>query len=147
MGSPREIRNTRSQPIARKAAAFILMGALLVAPLIVAEPAFADTAPSSQDTPPTVTADALPTAQIDSVAAGEQMHLVMEVVGSPPSTVRAKAWKNSGTEPAARTAAVTDSAPALQTAGSIGLESYLGGRVTNGPVAVRYDDFVATAVG
>ena len=142
----RPIKTNRTQPVARKAAASILMGALLAAPLIVAEPAFADTAPSSQDTPPTVTADALPTAQIDGVASGEQKHLVMEVVGTSPSTVRAKAWKNSGTEPAAWTAAITDSAPALQTAGSIGLESYLGG-VTNGPVAVRYDDFVATAVG
>jgi hypothetical protein len=81
-----------------------------------------------------------------TVSAGQSLSLRTQVVGTNPTTIRGRVWPTGTTEPSTWHATVTDSTPALQTAGSVGLESYLSGSATNSPVTVRYEDFTATPV-
>jgi PKD repeat protein len=70
-----------------------------------------------------------------------------EVVGTNPTTLRARVWPSGSTEPATWQYSATDSTAALQTAGSVRLSTYLAASATNGPVVVGYDDVAATTVG
>ena len=60
-----------------------------------------------------------------------------QVFGTSPTTVRAKVWPASGSEPSAWQQSVTDSTAGLQEAGSIALTTYLTGSATNGPIVGR----------
>jgi len=75
---------------------------------------------------------------------GQQIRLRVQTAGTNPTTIRAKAWPVSASEPANWMLTATDTASALQGAGSVGVESYLSGSATNAPVTVRYDNFLAT---
>jgi hypothetical protein len=77
--------------------------------------------------------------------AGETLKVRVQVTGTSPTTLRAKVWKSTATEPTSWTTAASDSTSGLQTAGSVGLYSYLSGSATNAPVVVSYDDFWAGA--
>lgn len=79
-----------------------------------------------------------------TLAANDQVQLRLEVTGTGTTTIRAKAWRDGTTEPTAWQASITDTTASLQVAGSTGLMSYLWGNATNGPVAVRFDDFAVT---
>ncbi len=74
-----------------------------------------------------------------SYAAGDQLNMRVQTVGTSPTTIRAKVWKVGTTEPTAWLVSTTDSTAGLQSAGSIGLQSYLSGSSTNAPAAVSYD--------
>ncbi|MFD3444891.1 PKD domain-containing protein [Microbacteriaceae bacterium 4G12] len=74
-----------------------------------------------------------------TVNAGEQLRLRLEVTGSSPTTIRAKVWKVGTAEPSTWVS-TTDSTAGLQTAGSIGLYSYLSASGTPSPVTVSFDD-------
>ena len=76
---------------------------------------------------------------------GDTLNLRLQVVGSSPTTIRARVWKAGTPEPAAWQRTVTDSTTGLQTAGSVGVSSYLSGSATNGPVVLRIDELTATA--
>jgi PKD repeat protein len=76
---------------------------------------------------------------------GDRLNLAIEVSGTSPTTVRAKAWQADAAEPAAWQVTVTDSTPALQAAGGIGLLGYLSGSATNAPITVSFDALAATA--
>jgi PKD repeat protein len=76
---------------------------------------------------------------------GDVLNLRLQVVGSSPTTIRARIWKAGTPEPAAWQRSVTDSTTGLQTAGSVGVSSYLSGSATNGPVVLRIDELTATA--
>jgi hypothetical protein len=78
-------------------------------------------------------------------AAGERILVRTQVTGASPTTVRARAWKSGTTEPTTWQVTGTDSAAGLQTAGSLGVNLYLSGSTTNGPVEVALDDLVARA--
>jgi PKD repeat protein len=78
-------------------------------------------------------------------AAGTPLRLRLQVVGSNPTTVQAKVWPAGGSEPAIWQVSTTDATAALQAAGSVGLRTYTGGGVTNGPMVVTFDDFAATS--
>ena len=79
-------------------------------------------------------------------APGEVLNLRVQVVGTAPTTVRAKAWKSGTTEPSAWLVTGTDSTSSLQTAGGIGLSSYFGSASTVMPRTVLFDDLRAVAV-
>ncbi|MFC6713178.1 PKD domain-containing protein [Branchiibius cervicis] len=56
------------------------------------------------------------------------------------SALTGTVWKATGTEPTSPQLTASDSTAALQPAGSIALQSYLSGSVTNAPVMFSYDN-------
>ncbi len=64
-----------------------------------------------------------------------------EVTGSSPTTIRVKAWADGQPEPAGWQFTATNSAAAVQGAGSVGLRTYLTGGVSNAPVQISFDDY------
>ena len=76
--------------------------------------------------------------------AGAPVRVRVQVIGSSPTTVRAKVWSAAGAEPAAWAASVTDATAGLQTSGSVGFNTYLSSSSTNAPLAVRFDDLTVT---
>lgn len=81
-----------------------------------------------------------------TVAAGEALQVRGQAVGTSPTTVRMKLWRAGTSEPAAWTLSTTDSTAGIQSAGAIGMAPYLPGGVTNAPIRVSVDDFLATQV-
>ncbi|MEP7179666.1 MAG: PKD domain-containing protein, partial [Pseudonocardiales bacterium] len=69
--------------------------------------------------------------------AGMVLNVRLQVSGSSPTTVRARAWAASGTEPTTWQVNGTDSTAALQVAGAVGLSGYLSSAATNAPVTLR----------
>lgn len=80
-------------------------------------------------------------------AAGQQLNLRVQAVGTAPTTFRAKVWPATQAEPAAWQASVTDSTAGLQSAGSVGLRTYLSAAATVTPITVRFDNYLVSAVG
>ena len=64
----------------------------------------------------------------------------LRATGTSPTTLRARVWSGSATEPSTWQATTTDVTSALQVAGGVGLTSYLSGSATNAPVVARFDD-------
>jgi PKD repeat protein len=79
-------------------------------------------------------------------AVGDSFRLRVAVSGTTPTTVRAKMWKVGSAEPAAWQATGTDSAAGLQAAGSVGMLAYLSSSAANGPVSVRFDDWLTEEI-
>jgi PKD repeat protein len=77
---------------------------------------------------------------------GSTLQIRLEVSGTSPTTVRAKVWKTTQTEPSSWQLTTTDSTAGLQTAGGIALVSYLTSTVTNLPVTFRFDDLQAVNI-
>ena len=69
------------------------------------------------------------------------MRIRLQVTGSAPTTIRAKAWPAMGTEPTGWQVTTTDSFPGLQQPGAVGLTPYLSSSSTITPVTVRFADF------
>ena len=82
-----------------------------------------------------------------TLAAGEALLVRVQVEGTSPTTVRARAWKAGTAEPATWRATSTDSTAGLQVAGGVGLSTYLSSSTTSGQLPVRYDDLSATRLG
>jgi PKD repeat protein len=82
-----------------------------------------------------------------SYATGDKLGFRLQVTGTAPTTIQAKIWKVGSAEPTAWQATVTDSTAALQTAGSIGLYSYLSRTAAPTPNTVSFDDLTATGTG
>ncbi|MFE4467796.1 PKD domain-containing protein [Leifsonia sp. NPDC056824] len=78
--------------------------------------------------------------------ATDQLKLRVQVFGTSPTTIRAKVWLGTGTEPTAWTLSTTDSTAALQVAGTVGLRSYLSASATTTPVVTRWDNFAVVPV-
>jgi PKD repeat protein len=74
---------------------------------------------------------------------GEKLEVRLQVVGTNPTTMRAKLWRTGEPEPSAWQVSASDATAALQTAGSIGLQLYLSGSSTVVPLSVRFDDLMA----
>ncbi len=70
----------------------------------------------------------------------------VEVTGTSPTTIRAKAWEPGDPEPAGWAAATTDSTPGLQAPGAIGVNTYLSSSATNSPIVLLVDDLRAVPV-
>ena len=80
-------------------------------------------------------------------AAGTKLTLRLQVQGTGTTTLRLKVWPTSGSEPADWQVVKTDTTAGLQTAGSVGLVTYLSGTATNGPVVASFDDLAVTSAG
>jgi len=78
--------------------------------------------------------------------AGDTLLTRVQVVGTSPTTIRAKVWRSGTAEPTAWTTSTTDATVGLQAPGSVGITSYLFGTATNGPLVLRYDDLDVTQV-
>ena len=76
---------------------------------------------------------------------GQQLRLRVQVTGTNPTTIRSKVWAAGAIEPASWQLNITSTIAELQSAGSIGVESYLSGSASNSPVGVVYDNFTAVA--
>ncbi|WP_298462718.1 PKD domain-containing protein, partial [uncultured Cellulomonas sp.] len=72
--------------------------------------------------------------------AGTKLSVRLQVTGTSPTTIRAKAWKAGTPEPAAWLVTTTDTTVALQKAGTVGASTYVSASARNLPVAVGYDD-------
>jgi PKD repeat protein len=79
-----------------------------------------------------------------TVAPGTQLRLRVQVIGSNPTTIQARVWAVGTTEPSTWQVSATDSTAALQASGAVGIRTYSGGGVTNGPLVTSFDDFAAT---
>jgi len=75
---------------------------------------------------------------------GSTLQIRAQASGVSPTTVRAKVWKTTQTEPAAWQLTTTDSTAGLQTAGGVGLVTYLSGTSTNFAIVVSFDDLLVT---
>ena len=82
-----------------------------------------------------------------SIAAGDRLEVRVEVTGTSPTTLRAKAWEAGSPEPAGWQTTATDATASLQAPGGVGLSSFLHGTASNGPLTVGYDDLRAGPVG
>lgn len=70
---------------------------------------------------------------------GDQLRVRLQVTGTSPTTLQAKVWKDGAAEPASWQGTTTDATAALQTAGAVGVSSYLSASTTNGPVTFAYN--------
>ncbi|MCY7416894.1 MAG: right-handed parallel beta-helix repeat-containing protein [Chloroflexi bacterium] len=73
-----------------------------------------------------------------TITAGSVISFRLRVVGAD---LQFRVWHAGGTEPADWTVTGSDSTAALQSAGSVGIRSYLGSAISNGPVTISLDDF------
>ncbi len=73
------------------------------------------------------------------------LKLRFQAVGAGSTALKAKVWKGSDAEPTAWLVSATDTEPTLQTAGSIGVISYLTSTSTSAPVSVSIDNLKVTA--
>ncbi len=74
---------------------------------------------------------------------GDRLNVRAQASGTNPTTVRMRVWKHGTAEPGAWQASFSDSTPALQTAGSVAVLTYLSSGTTNAPVVISVDDVVA----
>lgn len=75
---------------------------------------------------------------------GTKLWVRVEVTGTSPTVVRAKAWKDGTTEPATWSASASDSTSELQFPGAVSIFSYTSGADDGGPVTIRYHRVVLT---
>lgn len=80
-----------------------------------------------------------------SYAVGDRLAMRLQVTGTGTTVIRAKIWKAGTAEPATWQRSVTDTTAALQTAGGVGLTTYLSGSANNAPITVLLDNVKATA--
>ena len=73
-------------------------------------------------------------------APGDVLNVRLQAEGSGSTTIRAKIWKSGASEPTSWRLTTTDSTAALQSAGAVGIYSYLSGSATNGPVTLSVFD-------
>jgi PKD repeat protein len=72
--------------------------------------------------------------------AGASLQIRVQAVGTSSTTLQAKAWKTTQTEPTTWQLTATDSSPELQAAGGVGLATYLAATATNEPIVASFDD-------
>ena len=76
-------------------------------------------------------------------AAGMVINVRVQVTGTSPTTLRARAWAASGTEPTSWLVSGADSSAALQVSGAVGLTAYMSGTVTPNPTIVSFNGLTA----
>lgn len=78
-----------------------------------------------------------------SFSVGTTYNVKVQATGTSPTTVRAKVWKTSQSEPGSWELSETDNNSELQAAGGVGLVGYLSGSSTNFPIVISFDEFEA----
>jgi hypothetical protein len=79
-----------------------------------------------------------------SWSANKRFTIRLSVTGTNPTTVAVRVWETGQPEPATWSTLVTDSTPALQAPGSVGVNGYLSSS-TGAPVVFSVDDLLATS--
>jgi PKD repeat protein len=82
-----------------------------------------------------------------SYSANTWLWVRAEFEGTIPTTIRSRVWAMGQPEPTTWQFTATDSTAALQTAGGVGLRTYLGSNATNAPLVVGFDDLLVGAPG
>ena len=80
-----------------------------------------------------------------SFSAGSLVRVRMSAVGTGTTALKAKVWAAAASEPSSWLLSASDTTAALQTAGGLGLGTYLSGTATNAPITVRFDGYRATS--
>lgn len=80
-----------------------------------------------------------------TVSVGDTLDLEVRVTGTSPTTISAKVWKDSGSEPASFALTTTDSSSALQTAGTVGFSAAVGRETSKAVFVIGVDNFTADA--
>ena len=75
--------------------------------------------------------------------AGMSLSVRVQVVGTSPTTVRAKVWRTGQAEPASWQVSGVDSQAVVQTGGTVGTTAYLSSAATNPPLVVTVTSFTA----
>jgi N-acetylneuraminic acid mutarotase len=78
-----------------------------------------------------------------SLVAGDVFVLRVQVEGSNPTVIRAKAWKQGTSEPVGWAASATDSTTGLQVPGALGIRTI---NLSSGGMTLGFDDFLATGL-
>lgn len=76
-------------------------------------------------------------------SAGGTISVRVQVTGTSPTTIRARAWMSGTAEPTTWLVTTTDSTAALQVPGGVGLMAYLSSSATNAPITLAVDDVIA----
>ncbi|MBC7632322.1 PKD domain-containing protein [Aeromicrobium sp.] len=79
-------------------------------------------------------------------AAGDTYGFRFQVTGTGTTTLKAKLWNVTTSEPTAWTNETSDTTAALQANGGVGFFAYTSGSSTNAPQAVTFDNLVAKPV-
>lgn len=80
-------------------------------------------------------------------SAGTKLDVRTQIIGTNPTTLRAKLWPSTATEPASWQISTTDATASLQAGGAIGLIGYLSGAATNAPLTLTLSAVIATTGG
>ena len=75
--------------------------------------------------------------------AGSSVRVRLEVTGTSPTTIRARAWAGTAAEPTDWLVSTTDTTAAMQVPGAIGINSYYSSTATNAPLVLSVDDLTA----
>lgn len=78
--------------------------------------------------------------------AGATTSVRVQVVGTHPTVIRARAWTSGQKEPQSWQVAAKDTSSTIQAAGAIGVAGWLGKGVTNAPVTLSFTRVIATTV-
>ncbi|MBO3086541.1 LamG domain-containing protein [Cellulomonas fengjieae] len=76
-----------------------------------------------------------------TLVAGDVLNARLQAVGSNPTTLRLRVWKDGTTEPTTWQVSATDSTAELQDAGGVGIDTNLSGSATNAPLAIQVQKF------
>ena len=79
-----------------------------------------------------------------TIVPGAHYKLSVLVTGTPTTTVAAKVWKATDTEPAAWQRSATNTFAALQAPGRVGVFAYLPAGTTNAPITVSFYNLVVS---
>ncbi len=82
-----------------------------------------------------------------TVTPGTTYRIRVQAVGAGDTTLRAKVWASTATEPSGWQLSTTDSTASLQRPGGVALRSYLSGSATNGPMTVSFSDLTVRPTG
>ncbi len=82
-----------------------------------------------------------------SLAPGQVLNVRLDVAGAGTTTLNAKAWNATASEPAAWQVTATDATAGLQRPGALGVVTYVSGSATNTPVRISVDDLWAGPAG
>lgn len=75
--------------------------------------------------------------------AGAVLNTRLQVTGTSPTVIRGRVWLSTATEPSTWQVSASDGTASLQSAGAVGLFTYISSAATNSPWVFRFDDFVA----
>jgi hypothetical protein len=79
--------------------------------------------------------------------AGDVYSIRTQAWGSNPTSLRAKMWLASATEPTTWAVTASDATASLQAAGGVAVSSYLSGTATSVPVWMKVSGLVARPTG